>query len=87
MTLLCPVLPTHLPTALARRAVPTASASAPEAETEPVPERPKTPSKLELAAAAAVAENAASTPRGTVIELPVVTLDELEQAVGASARK
>lgn len=65
-----------------RRAAPAASASAPEPEPEAAP-RPKTPSKLELAAAAAVAANAASTPRATPIELPVVTLSELEQAMGA----
>lgn len=45
--------------------------------------RPKTPSKLEQAAAAAVAANAV-TPRTTPIELPVVSLEELEKAVAAS---
>jgi hypothetical protein len=48
---------------------------------------PRPASRLEQAAAAAVAENAASTPRGTLIELPVVSLDELERAVGASLKK
>jgi hypothetical protein len=81
----CPVL--HCPSwsPLGRRAAPAASTSAPKSadpEPEPAP-RPKTPSKLELAAAAAVAANAASTPRATPIELPVVTLSELEQAMGA----
>lgn len=67
--------------------VPSASkATAEETVEEVAPPGPRPPSRLEQAAAAAVAANAASTPRATAIELPIVTLDELEQAVG-SARK